>query len=171
MNELLLVTENRAGTCEHNFVSTFEEFAHSYMKKEDRDTVDRFGILVDRTAGNTEVWSTYYQGSGVILDVRACASQEDLDDFLSGKFNDSCEKIEARLPGCSHAKDWRWQNDMNQFSPRALDIIRRECPESLRCAAKQIGRKTPLSERISLAAAQQKTSLQIDRDTRFDRCK
>lgn len=173
MNELLLVTENRSGLCETNFVSTFAEFACIYMGNEDRDTVNRFEFLVDRTAGKTDVWSTYYQGGNVILDVRACAGKDDLNDFLAGKFNDSREKIEARLPGCSCAQNWHWKNDVEQFSPKALDIIRRESPESLRYAGgKQVDRKDPLDAVISRAVAkQQKSSQQTFPERMSDRQK
>lgn len=169
MNELLLVTETRGGMSEHNFVSTLEEFARKYMEREDEQTVNDFGFCIEQTTGQTDVWSTYYMCHDVVLDVRACAGEKDLKDFLTGRFNDSVENIEKRLPGSSCARGWYWQNDVDRFSPNALDIIQTECPEFLRFAGV---RKAPLDEKIaSAASARQKIGAQTEGERLFENFK
>lgn len=153
MNELLLVTENYNGLYEHNFVSTFEELEQNYMGKEDRQTRKNFSDFIKNNAGSQDVWSTFYVSCNTTLDIRACVDQIDLKDFLSGKFNSSIEEMNARLPGSIFNDGWYWDNDVERFSPKAIDIISKECPEHLALIGlKRHGEKTSLADIIKKAS-------------------
>lgn len=153
MNKLILVVENWKGLCEHNFVSTFEELSQKYMKHEDPQTISNFGACVDLTLGNTSKWNTYYLRPNITLDIRACAGKDDLKNFLTGEFNDSVEDMNERNPGSLYNDEWYWDNDIERFSPKAIDVIKNECPEQLMMIGlKRSDGKTSLADIIKKAS-------------------
>ena len=153
MNRLILVTETQNGSSEHNFVSTFEELKNNYMGKEDRQTINNFSACINKIAGSVDKWLTFYISHDTSLDFRVCVDQMDLKDFLSGKFNDSAEERNTRLPGIQGHSSWYWENDIERFSPKALAVIRDVCPEQLvSIGLKRTGAKTSLADIIKKAS-------------------
>ncbi len=154
MNELIFVIEKRTGLCEHNFVSTFDELARQYMRHEDLQTIDNIRACVEGSRGQKDVWNMFYLSYNVSFDIRACVDRADLKDFLSGKFNDSLDNLDSRLPGSNYLDGWYWDNDVERFSQKAVDIMRRECPEqfaSIGLKHHGTGAKTSLADVIKKA--------------------
>lgn len=103
VKDIVLITENYKGICEHNFLSTVEEFPHTLP---------------------TDSWNSYYKRSDISFDFRACKDEADLVSFLTGKYNDQ----EAFLS----SKDWYWCNDFSRVSSKAAEILTDlalRCPE------------------------------------------
>lgn len=152
VNELLLITENCGGRCEHNFISTRDELRQKYMSREDVSTIRDFFACLAHSAGQN-VWNTLYISNSKSLDVRHCIDRSDLKKFLAGEFNATTEMMATSFPGSAFNENWHWDNDVERFSPRAIDTINRECPEQLlSIGLKPHGGKAPLADIIKKAS-------------------
>ena len=167
MNELLLIVENYKGLCEHNFLSTFEELAQTHMDSADPITKNNLSEAIVKTAGSTNKWHTFYITCDKSLDIRACVDHSDLESFLTGKFNDTVENREMRLPNLPQNNDWYWSNELSRFSPKALDIVSKEYPNQFALIGVERPRHKPsLANVIAKATLAQERSSHIHRNER-----
>ena len=118
LNDVLLVTRNYQGTCEENFITTFEELAEKYIAYEDNGYLrDLKAVIV---GGDPYEWdATYYLTGSESFDIRTCQGPEDLVDFLSGKFNTNLEEMQDNNPGQDY-DFWYWENREDFFTPMAV---------------------------------------------------
>lgn len=123
LSSVLLVTRNYQGICEENFLSTVDEFVKKFCT-DDAFFADSLKNVL--TGAKPFEWAgTYYARADDSYDMRLCCGADDLLKFLAGDYNDSIEKMENRNPGsCGTYEGWYWENNKNEFSPRAITAVK-----------------------------------------------
>lgn len=124
LTDLLLVTHNCQGQCEANFLSTIDEFIATWCFNENYDICDTLKKVI--LGAKPYNWDGFYAASNNhTFEMRLCQTEEDLLSFLSGKYNDSIEKLESRKPGTEGLYyAWNWFNSPEDCSVKAVEIIK-----------------------------------------------
>lgn len=148
-NELLFVVENHRGSTERNILYTKEEFLSHLEKLNCNDFVEDIQVLLSepKTAFR---WKSLTLDEAT-LDFRMCRDERDLQGFLRGSYNDSVKKMAARSLGpVATGDDFRWENAVHAFSPRARYLYGLYVRSVSQRSATQERGYVPLDERIRL---------------------
>lgn len=94
INDLLFIIENYIGVKECNGLSTEEELAAFLGNKGLSDNIDDALYLLNNEKSCYNWLSLNTVNS--LLEFRRCKDEQDLCDFLDGKYNDSIEKMHSR---------------------------------------------------------------------------
>lgn len=122
LTDVLLVTQS-CREREINFISTIDEFIAEQCVNDSPEVADMLRRIVNDA--RPYQWDGFYAAEeNKTFEMRFCQSQEDLLEFLSGKYNDSVEKMETRLPGTAGMySSWNWYNSPEMFSERAVEFV------------------------------------------------
>lgn len=117
LTDLVFVVENHCGRAENNLLYTKDDFLSFLDKNHLGEMTENITFLLNdpRSSFNWKVLSI----STGSLEFRCCKDKKDLTDFLSGGFNDSIEKMEAR--GLPYSHRFHWKNSF--VSPEALSFL------------------------------------------------
>ena len=124
VTDLVLTIENYRGLSEHNRLFSKEEFFSFLKQRGLEDFVDDIGFLLKDSSFRFD-WKSLSFPFGV-LEFRCCCDVSDLCSFLSGEFNDSLEKMEARgVLGLGKSASFSW--DMSsELSPKVHLFLARQ---------------------------------------------
>lgn len=168
--DLLFIIENYRGRSEHNMLFTKEEFTAFLCNKGLSDCVEDVAFLLDHESSYNK-WRSMNL-PGISLEFRRCNGEQDLCNYLEGKYNDSVAKMSERGlhpfdPFCC----FKWDISVASFSPLSLSSIisLKEKYPSLneRCQA-LFSEKSSLDDIIKNCVQSQSTFLNCsDSHTRF----
>lgn len=134
LTDILLVIRNNQGVCEENFVTTVDEILADIFQHETKLSKDFNQVQLNQYLDSLKKqivkaepfeWAgSYYAYGNDSYDMRLCQGPQDLLKFLSGRYNDSIEAMEARNPGSAGFYNfWNWENDSDRFSVLAVKSI------------------------------------------------
>lgn len=122
INDLLFVIENHKGISENNMLSTKKEFLNFLTNKGLSDLVDDVDFLLENENSGVQ-WKSLNIIDG-LLEFRRCRDEQDLCDFLDGKYNDSVEKMNERnLHSFGLFSDFKWDVIVSSFSPASISLL------------------------------------------------
>ena len=123
INDLLFVIENHKGYREQNLLSTLEEFFAFLNDRGMSDVIDDIDFLLKNEKSGFQ-WKTLNTVHSV-LEFRRCRDEQDLCSFLTGKYNDSLEKMTERgLHTFGRFGDFELKISAQGFSPFSISLLR-----------------------------------------------
>ena len=124
ITDLIVTIENYRGFSEHNRLFSKDEFFSFLKKRGLEEFVDDIGFLLNDSMFRFN-WKSLSFPFGV-LEFRCCHDIADLCSFMSGKYNDSLEKMEARGSlGLGKSTSFTW--DMSpKLSPGVNSFLARQ---------------------------------------------
>ena len=114
---IIFVIENYKGIAEHNFIGTKDEIAA------------QLNLTLNELQQNLEKDEDICIRPNITYMLHVCQSIEDLEQCLSGEYNDDLEDMINRnyqnhedYNGCYN--DWYWDNQLDMCGPKAMDIAK-----------------------------------------------
>lgn len=118
--DLLFVIENYKGRSEQNMLSTTEEFLNFLHNIGLSDCVNDVNFLLENSGFQWKSLNT----AGNLIEFRRCHDELDLCEFLSGRYNDSLEKMQERnLHTFGPFDSFNWDVSVASFSPMSLSVL------------------------------------------------